>query len=303
MSISVIICTYNRAYFLKRALHSLAKQTVTPKQFEVIVVDDGSGDETAKVCNAMRCELPNLKYVSTDTNVGSALACNLGIDMATGNHILFMDDDCIAAENWVERLSVVLNQESIVAGAVASPTSNYFKLCHNIAQFHAFMPGQNDGPVEFLAGANMAFRHSVLKELNGFQKNRKYAPDWEIVLRARMKGYCPFFVSDAVVIHDPPDRTTLISILKYSAEHASETIILRNKYRFLLRTPFFLRSPTFILVAAPLMALKATAGIYLHNLALAKFFWTAPVLYAIKLAWCWGAAIGLRKHYLAREGI
>lgn len=303
MSISVIICSYNRASLLKSALRSLTQQTLMPKQFEVIVVDDNSNDETAEVCDTMRCELPNLKYVSTDTNVGSGPARNLGIEMATGNHILFMDDDCLAAENWVERLSSVLNQEPIVAGAVASPTSNYFKLCHNIAQFHAVMPGQNDGPIEFLAGANMAFRRSVLKELNGFQKNRKYAPDWEIVLRARMKGYCPFFVSDAVVTHDP-DRTTLTSILKYSTEHASETILLRNKYRSLLRAPFFLRSPTFILAAAPLMAFKATADIYLHNLSLAKFFWTAPVVYAIKLAWCWGAAIGLRKkHYLAREKI
>jgi len=268
----------------------------------VIVVDDDSKDGTAKVCDMMRCELPNLKYFNTGTNIGFGPARNLGIDVAVGNHVLFMDDDCIASKSWIEHLSAVLNRESIAGGTVISTVTNYFKLCHNIAQFYAFMPTQKSGYVKFLAGANMAFRRSVLKELNGFQASRKHATDWEIILRAQARGYRVFFVPDAIVTHDP-NRTTLTSILKYSANHAAVTILLRNQYRSLLHTPFILRSPLLILAAAPLMALKVTVGIYLRNLNLAKIFWTVPVVYATKLAWCWGAARGLRKHYLVKEKI
>lgn len=300
--VSVMVCSYNRAPLLKRALRSLTQQNCSLQQFEVIVVDDGSRDDTAKICNMMRLQLPNLKYVCTGTNIGLARARNLGIEVSTGRHVLFMDDDCIAAENWIERLSVALDREPIAAGAVASTDSNYFKLCHNIAQFHAFMPGRKAGYSAFLAGGNMAFRRSVLEELNGFQTNMKYAEDLEIVLRARLKGYRALLVPDAVVTHDP-ERTTLAASLKYSAEHASQTILLRNQYRALLCTPFVLRSPAFILAAAPLIALKVVAGIYLHNFSLGKLFWTAPVVYAIKLAWCWGAARGLRKHRAAQGQI
>lgn len=290
--ISVVICTYNRSYLLKRALSSLSKQTLNLEHFEVVVVDDGSRDETAKLCDMMRSELPNLRYTSTGNNVGVAGARNIGVKVSSGNYILFTDDDCIAAKNWVEYLSAALNREPIAAGAIVSPVSNYFKLCHNIAEFHAVMKGKKAGPVDFLAGANMGFRRSVLEELGGFDV-RSVAEDMELVLRARMKGYRVFFLPEAVVMHDP-DRSTFTSIVKYSANHASETILLRNKYRSMLKTPMVLRSPSLILATAPLIALKVTASIYLLNPGLIKYFPTLPMVFALKLAWCWGAARGLR---------
>ncbi|MEW6600305.1 MAG: glycosyltransferase family 2 protein [Nitrospirota bacterium] len=294
VGISVIICTYNRAPLLKRTLYALSRQTLASKLFEVIVVDDGSRDETTKVCDNMRLTLPNLKCISTGANLGLAQGRNTGLDASSGNYILFTDDDCITSQDWIERMIGALDHAPIVAGAVASTTSNYFKLCHNISQFHAYMPGQKAGFVEFIAGANMGFRRSVLEELKGFQKSR-CAEDMHFVIRAREKGYRPFFVPDAVVTHDP-DRTTLGEIMQYSARHAAETICLRNKYRYVLKTPFILRSPLLILAAAPIIASKVTASIYLLNLKLAKFIYTLPTVFLLKLAWCWGAAHGLRKH-------
>ncbi len=302
MFVSVIIRTYNRANLLKRALHSLARQTLSTEQFEVVVVDDGSKDFTRGLCDTMRRKLPNLRYVSSGTNIGLGSANNLGIKSARGDNILFIDDDCIAKEDWVERLSASLNREQIVAGTVASPVSNYIKLSHNIAEFHPFMPGRKARPVEFIAGSNMGFRKSVFEELSGAQTGRKCAEDTEFILRARLKGYRIYFVPDAVVTHDH-NRTTLAKIFRYSSEHASVTILLRDQYRSLLRTPFVLRSPALILMTAPVIALKVTAGIYLSNLRQAKYFWTAPMVFALKLAWCWGAACGLRRQYLTKENI
>lgn len=293
LPISVIICTYNRAHLLRRTLHSLTHQTISNDRFEVIVVDDGSQDDTAKVCEMMRYELPNLKYISAGSKISYASARNMGIETSKGDYLLFTDDDCIPAEDWVERTVDALGKVPIVAGAIASIATNYFKLCHNIAQFHPFMLGRRAGQVEFISGANMAFRRSILEELKGFKKGMGYAEDMDFILRARAMGYRIFFVPDTIVVHDP-DRTTLKAILKYSADHASATIRLRNQYRSLLRTPFILRSPVLILLTSLLIAFKVTAGIYLSNRYLAKFPNTIPVVYALKLAWCWGAARGLR---------
>jgi GT2 family glycosyltransferase len=299
---SVVICTYNRARLLERALHSLARQTLLPEHFEVIVVDDGSVDNTAGVCDKMRSRMPNLKYISTGNHISLSHARNIGIGEASGNYLLFTDDDCIAAEDWVGCMIAALDRMEIAAGAVANTAKNYFTLSHNIAQFHAFMPGGKAGPIKFIAGANMGFRRSVLEELGGFQTERKYAGDMNFILRARAKGYNAFFVPDTVVIHDP-DRTSFRSIVKYSADHASVTILLRNRYRSILHTPFILRSPALLLITAPIIALKATAGIYLGNPQIAKLFWTAPMVYLLKLAWCWGAARGLRNRNKAVKEI
>ena len=296
---SVIICTYNRAPLLKRVLRSLTKQSLPFNQFEVIVVDDGSQDETAHVCEVMGHELPNLRYVSAGANLGLASARNVGIAEARGNRIIFTDDDCIPERNWTERMSDALEKEAIVAGAIASPTGSYLKLCHNIAEFHHIMAGQKEGPKEFIACANAGFQRSALDDLNGFEDKTNPSEDMELILRARMKGYRVYFVPDAMVEHDP-DRMTLASIFKYAARNAAQTVILRNRYRSLLRTPFLLRSPALLLAAAPAIALKVTSGIYFRNPRIAKLFWTAPMVYALKLAWCWGAARSLRNSAISK---
>ena len=120
------------------------------------------------------------------------------------------------------------------------------------------------------------------------------------ILRIRSKGRRIYFACDAVVTHKH-DRTTLGSVFGYAAKHASVTILLRNAYRSLLGTPFVLRSSFLTIMAAPLIALKVTLEIYMHNPRLAGLFWTAPLVYALKLAWCWGAACGLESNKRAKE--
>ena len=117
----------------------------------------------------------------------------------------------------------------------------------------------------------------------------------ELILRARAKGYRVWFESKAVVTHDP-ERRRVADIFKYTIQHAATTIILRSQYRRILRTPFILRSSALTLLAAPMIALKVCLNIYSRNFYIAKLIWTAPVVYGLKLAWCWGAAKGLRTY-------
>lgn len=290
---SIIISTYNRSHLLKRLLLALPSQTLAPDSYEVLVVDDGSADDTADVCREMMGKITNLKYLSTRKNVGLPKAQNLAIREARGQHLLFTDDDCIPEKDWAVQLSSALDREPIVAGAINTTRSNFSTVCHNISEFHPFMPGRSAGYTAFIAGANMGLRRTVIKELGGFLEDRPCCPDMEMGLRARERGYAVYYDPAAVVTHDP-ERTNLKSIFKYSADHASSTILLRHKYQTVLRTPFILKSPALILAAAPVIALKVTAGIYLRNYRLARYIWTAPVIYALKLAWCWGAARGLR---------
>ena len=300
MFVSVIICTYNRAHLLGRALRALANQTMKSEEFEIVVVDDGSEDDTPSVCEMLSREMPNLRYVTAGRNMGVPYATNLGIRSSKGDYVIFTDDDCIPREDWVERMKEALGREPIVAGSVASPTTSYVKLCHNIAELPAVMAGRKAGYVDFIAGANMGFRRQVLEELNGF-KELRLAADIEIILRARKRGYRIYYAPDSVVTHDP-ERTSLKGLLSYASEHAGVTILLRNEYRDLLGTPFVLRSPFLLLLFSPIIALGVTASIYHKNPALRRHLLTAPVVYALKIAWCWGAARGLLSGSKKKEG-
>ena len=139
---SVIIRTRNRGHLLSRALRSLTCQTMSFDNFEVIVVDDGSRDNTAEQCDRLRSELPNMKYVPTGEHVGIGRAGNIGLKIARGDFILFTDDDCIVREDWVERMIRALNKEPIIAGSISSPTLYSIELFHNIDEFHPFLPGR-----------------------------------------------------------------------------------------------------------------------------------------------------------------
>ena len=97
ISSSVIICTYNRSHLLRRTLQALTAQKVGSDKFEVIVVDDDSRDDTAEIYRNMRGSLKNLRYIPLHENVGAATGRNRGIEAATGECILFTDDDCIPA--------------------------------------------------------------------------------------------------------------------------------------------------------------------------------------------------------------
>lgn len=99
-SLSVIVCTYNRAELLRMTLDSLAGQTLDRSRYEVIVIDDGSQDETRQ-CVESFSERLHIKYFF-QKNAGLASAKNHGIFASRGEILFFMDDDDIAAPTLLE---------------------------------------------------------------------------------------------------------------------------------------------------------------------------------------------------------
>jgi GT2 family glycosyltransferase len=291
--VEVIICTHNRANQLMQALHALAVQTMPQERFGIFVVDDASTDNTLAVCQKMEYILPNLRYVGAPRHIGLSSARKLGIEATSAPFLLFTDDDCIPRPDWVEQMVAALHREPIVSGAIVSPHHNFWQLCHNIAQFHPFLISRPSRYTTFIAGANMGFTRQVLKFLQGFETGRIVAEDMELMLRAASSGMKAYFTPRAVVQHNP-ERTRLSGIILYAAKHAATTILLRRKYKFLLRTPRLLLSPTALLFYSPGIALLTTIRIFMTDpVLLKKYALTAPVIFATKVAWCIGARRGL----------
>ena len=99
--ISIVVPIYNVEIYLENCLKSIIGQTY--KNLEIILINDGSSDSSGEICNAFE-RLDKRVRVVHNTNHGVSYSRNLGIDMATGSRILFIDSDDTVESNYVEKL-------------------------------------------------------------------------------------------------------------------------------------------------------------------------------------------------------
>ena len=112
--ISVIIPVYNAEKYLRRCLNSILAQTY--KDYEILVVNDGSSDGSGKTCDEYEREYENVEVIHLRKNEGQAKARNIGIKHANGKWLCFVDaDDCIAP-NYLEILLRLVNDNDVKIG-------------------------------------------------------------------------------------------------------------------------------------------------------------------------------------------
>ncbi|HIK40883.1 glycosyltransferase [Thermoleptolyngbya sp. M55_K2018_002] len=111
MFFSVVIPTYNRKPILEKCLRSLEQQVILPNSpiegYEVVVVDDGSTDETVGWLRANAAALPHVRLFLQDHR-GPAAARNLGVEKATGDTIIFIDSDLVVTEVFLQAHAAAL---------------------------------------------------------------------------------------------------------------------------------------------------------------------------------------------------
>jgi glycosyltransferase involved in cell wall biosynthesis len=292
MIASVIICTYNRSDYLKRLLDGLLVQSMPKDQYEIIVINDGSTDQTGEICKKFSEGFPNFNYIVNDVNLGKSKSANIGILASQSDRLLFTDDDCIAGLNWIKSMSDLLTIHPIVAGRILTEATNYLTLSRNISEFHPFMKEKSSKNLEFIAGANMGFQKKVFLDIGEFF-NTTFAFDMNYILHARKLGY-PLFYSPVPFVTHKPIQLSLFQMIKYERRRSFYTIQMRVIFKEILHTPFIMRSSGLLLISTPVIAFTKTAQIFLLNLTLLKYIYTAPIVFLFKMAWCWGAYQGLR---------
>ena len=117
MKISVVVPTYNRSRFAVRAITSLTEQTLAP--VEIIVMDNGSTDDTGAVVRDLASGVRRLRHI-VEPQLGVSFARNRGAGEASGELVAFLDDDAVAAPKWLEALADAALR-SPGAAAVAGP--------------------------------------------------------------------------------------------------------------------------------------------------------------------------------------
>lgn len=100
--IAAIICTYNRAEILPRCLESLSKQNLPIDEYEVVIVDNNSTDNTREIIAGFCARNRNFRYVFEPCQ-GLAIARNTGISNSSALLLSFTDDDAVVPEDWLYR--------------------------------------------------------------------------------------------------------------------------------------------------------------------------------------------------------
>jgi len=109
MRISAVICTHNNANSLKTTINSQIEQEVNEDEFEILVVDNASTDNTRQIVLDFQREWSNLRY-TYEEKLGISQARNKGIQDARGRYIAYIDDDVIANSNWISSFLLCLDR-------------------------------------------------------------------------------------------------------------------------------------------------------------------------------------------------
>lgn len=252
--ISVVIATKDRASFVRRALESLALQEAAPP-FDVLVVDNGSSDETPRVVEetAGRVGFP-LRRLSLDV-ANRALARNAGIDAATGELILFVDDDV-----WLPRGFVAAHaaaHESAAERAASGPIIN-------VASYDERPePSAKNFSNAFFVTCNVSVPKATLERVGRFDPSFDLYgwEDTELGLRLRDAGVERFFAWGAYLYHiKPPETETLdVAIRKAveKAQMAARFVRKRPTWRARLATGAYRLNLTRAKLVAPFLPLYA----------------------------------------------
>ena len=108
MKVSIVIPVYNVEKYLARCIQSVINQTY--ENIEIILVDDGSMDSSGKLCDTYKMRDNRIKVIH-QRNLGVSAARNVGLDLAEGDSITFIDADDYVAENYIETLVNLMKKE------------------------------------------------------------------------------------------------------------------------------------------------------------------------------------------------
>ena len=202
--IAVVCSTYRRPGLLPRLVEALEAQTLAADRFEVVIVDNGSGDETTAVLERLAAASPlRLRPLRIDVNAGPGPARNLGWRSTEAPYVAFTDDDCVPCPHWLEAGLATMRADrhlGVVQGATLRPldqrpTSDWTVFREVLA------------PSPYFEGCNLFFRRDALDATGGFAEDVEFGSEDTVAgWRVLDAGWDRGFDEVAAVRHDLVDR-------------------------------------------------------------------------------------------------
>lgn len=253
--VSVVIPSYNSRACISQCLNKILDQSYPKTRYEVIVVDNGSNDDSPDIIKTFP-----VKYLS-ESRQGPAAARNTGIREAQGDYILLIDSDCMAEKDLI-RFHVEAHLQfrdidgtiKVVGGSIGGINKNYWAMCDDFCSWYLNHPKLKPRLEDsYLPTANLSVARAVFEKTGGFDEALRFGEDYMFCQKVTKSGYRIYFEPRAVLYHI--NRASFKHFMQHAREWAqfakftqpqtvsNETITLKNPllvifcstYYFLLR--------------------------------------------------------------------
>lgn len=233
VELSVVIPTYNRAGSLKTCLEALSIQTQPVSDFEVVVVVDGSTDETVEMLGGLKT--PYKLRVLHQANQGQQVARNHGVRLATGRYCLFLDDDIVAEPQLVsEHLKLHRHQENVVGvGQIMLNIAkeNWYTVRYADGwQAHYGQLNQAHRKPDWTDcyGGNLSVPRSEFMAVGGFSEDIPRCDDIELGYRLEQHGLIFVYLPQAIGRQDEDKMT--IGLIQAAGAAGADWVTLCERH-------------------------------------------------------------------------
>ena len=263
VNISIIIPALNEEKMIGRCLESLTKLAFARDRFEVLIVDNGSRDKTLAIAESFKNRL-NLKILQQAGVRISALR-NLGARAASGDILAFLDADCLAPSDWLDRIFALAtdNGAGVLGAHYLLPADSSWVG----RTWHCYQEAPKSGEVSHVPAGDLIMRREDFLKLGGFDETIQTNEDYELCERARKAGMHVRAFPQIGVIHLGTAQSLRVFFRK-QAWHGTHVI------KVFLRDPLKSHNRKAVFFAAySLLSLLAVAAGFVWALA-----WRGPWL-------------------------
>ena len=275
MKLSVIIVNYNVKHFLELCLCSVQK-AIAGIPAEIIVVDNCSADNSI---DYLQPKFPAIQFIANKENLGFAKGCNIGLSLATGKYILFLNPDTFVPEDCFQKCISFLESHADAGAlgirmldgrgkflkeskrAIPSPMTSLYKLfglsilfprSKVFSKYHLGHLNENENnEVDVLAGAFMMIKKEVLEKVGSFDEIFfMYGEDVDLSYRIQKGGYKNYYFAESCIIHFKGESTRKGTMNYVRMFYNAMSIFVRKHYsgsragifNFLIHTAIWIRA-------------------------------------------------------------
>ncbi|MCF8078554.1 MAG: glycosyltransferase [Desulfobacterales bacterium] len=200
--VSIVLPTHNRAHTIQKSVDSLLAQTY--RDFEIIVVDDGSKDDTKRIVDDLMTTDSRIRYIRHASRRGANVARNRGVREATGKYIAFQDSD----DQWLPR-KLSIQMDAIAKTGIPVAFTSFWRIqqekqTHIPKKWRRIRPGIRLFHRELLKGNFIALPTIVVERklfhcTGGFDEELPRLQDWEMFLR--LSKFTAFLYINQTLVH------------------------------------------------------------------------------------------------------
>lgn len=287
VKISIIIPVYNSAATIRACLDAISIQSYSPDSYEIIVVDNGSKDDTVKIAT----DYPVTILSKPDGTISSVR--NFGASNANGEILAFIDSDCVVGVDWLNEVVKAIKPSNVGAAG-----SGYLTPINYTWVEKAWLLELEGSPffTESLPGGNTAVKTNVFSEIGGFDEDLTTSEDWDLCARIVEAGYDIVYSPAIKNVHLGNSKSIkqLVAkeywygknILDHAKKNPFDTVFMASILFIISSLIMFVGIPYVIYVskieyilvlASPLLLLLATAS-YMRIKRSKKYYYFAHLM-------------------------